>query len=138
LAPLAEDTPLALLEFYGPMFAICGLAGLGASRRTGRFWDAVKAGATIAFVAFVVFDLAVLLRVNLFLDTLSQRSDWQNLMARFRASGFESLRAYANYEYVSGPPVHILVASIIGAVTGLVGGVFGSLSRRKMGRIPQE
>ena len=137
LDPLAEDTPIALLMFYGPMFAIWGLAGFGASRRTGRLWDAVKVGAWVAFVTFVVFDLTVMVRVNLFLDTLTQRSDWQNLMARFQASGFESLRVYANYVYVTGSPFKILVASIIGAGTGLVGGFFGSLGRREVGQIPQ-
>jgi hypothetical protein len=137
LDPLAEDTPIALLVFYGPMFAIWGLAGLGASRRTGRLLDAVKAGATVAFVTFVVFTFAVIVRANLFLDALSRRSDWQNLIERFQASRFESLRMYANYDYVTGAPFKILVASIIGAGTGLVGGFFGTLGRREIGRTPQ-
>src|SRR5215470_13528386 len=130
LNPLAEDTPTALLLFYGPMFAIWGLAGFGASRRTGRLSYAIKVGATVAFVTFVVFDLAVIVRVNLFLDTLTQRADWRNLMERFQASGYESLRVYANYSYVTGAPFKILVASIIGAFAGLVGGLFGSFGRR--------
>ena len=134
--PLAEDSPTALLGFYGPMFAIWGLAGLGASRRTGRLRDAVKVGTAIAFVTFVVFDLAVILRVNLFLDELRQRSDWQGLMERFQASGFQSLRTYANYAYVTGAPFKILVASMIGSLTGLVGGFFGILGRRVTGRMP--
>ena len=36
LDPLAEDTPTALMIFYGPMFAIWGFAGFGASRRTAK------------------------------------------------------------------------------------------------------
>jgi hypothetical protein len=48
--PLAEDTPVALLMFYGPMFASWGLVGFGASRRTGRLRDGVKVGAAVAFV----------------------------------------------------------------------------------------
>ena len=137
LDPLAEDTPIALLAFYGPMFAIWGLAGFVASRCTGRLLDGVKVGATVAFVTFVVYTFAVIVRVNLFLDTMSLRPDWQNLMGRFQASGFESLRVYANYEYVTGSPFKVLVASIIGAATGLVGGFFGILGGREMGRVPQ-
>jgi hypothetical protein len=137
LNPLAEDDLIPLLLFYGPMFALWGLAGFGASRRTGRLRDAIKVGAAVAFVTFVVYTFAVILRVNLFLDAMSQRPDWQNLMVRFQASGFESLRAYANYEYVTGAPFKILIASTIGAGTGSVGGFFGSLGRREMGRIPQ-
>jgi hypothetical protein len=137
LDPLAEDTPIALLAFYGPMFAIWSLAGFGASRRTGRLLDAVKVGATVACVTFVVFDFTAIIRVNLFLDTISQRADWQNLMARFQTSGFDSLRLYANYVYASGAAFKILVASIIGAGTGLIGGFLGLLGRRELGRIPR-
>jgi hypothetical protein len=137
LDPLAEDTPIALLVFYGPMFAIWGLAGFGASRRTGRLLDGVKVGATVAFVTFVVYVLTQFVRVNLFLDTISQRSDWQNLMARFQSSGYESLRWYVNYVGLTGAPFKILAASIIGAGTGLVGGFLGSLGRREPGRIPR-
>lgn len=137
IGPTRRGPPIALMMFYGPMFAIWGLAGFGASRRTGRLLDALKVGAMVAFVTFVVFDLTVMVRVNLFLDSLSQRSDWQNLMARFQTSGFEGLRVYANFVYVTGAPFKILVASIIGASTGLVGGFFGSLGRREVRQIPQ-
>jgi hypothetical protein len=134
LNPLAEDDLIPLLVFYGPMFTVWGLAGFGASRRTGRVLDAMKVGATVAFVTFVIYDFVVIIRVNLFLDTLSQRSDWQNLMERFQASGFKTLRGYANYAYVTGAPLKILVATMIGTGTGLVGGLFGKLGRRGMGR----
>jgi hypothetical protein len=93
--------------------------------------DGISVGATVAFVTFVVFNLAVILRVNLFLDTLRLRPDWQNLVLRFQTSGFDSLRAYANYTYVTGAPFKILVASTIGAGTGLIGGFFGSVGGRQ-------
>lgn len=44
------------------------------------------------------------------------------LITRFQASGFESLRLYANYEYETGAPFKILVASIIGSCIGAIGG----------------
>ena len=137
LDPLAEDTPIALLTFYGPMFAIWGLAGFRASRRTGRLVDGVRVGAIVAFATFVVYVLTQFVRVNLFLDILTHRSDWQNLMARFRDSGYGSLRRYVNYVGLMGAPFKILVASTIGAVTGLVGGAFGSLGRREPKRMPR-
>jgi hypothetical protein len=136
--PLADDTPSALLMFYGPMFTIWGLVGFGVARRTGRVLDAVKVGAMVAFVTFAVYTLAVFLRVNLLLDTLAQRPDWQHMVTvRFPTSGFKSLRAYVNYEGVSGAPFKLLVASIIGTVTGLIGGCFGSLVHHQVGRRPQ-
>ena len=131
LDPVADDTPVALLLFYGPMFVLWGVAGFAASRRSGRVLDGAKVGATVAFVTFVVYVLTQFIRVNLFLDALTQRSDWQNLMARFQSSGYQSLRWYVNYTGLTGAPFKILVASFIGATTGLAGGVVGILWRRE-------
>src|SRR5262249_51963375 len=121
------------------MFTIWGLAGFGAARRSARGLDAVKVRAAGALATLVVYTVAVFLRVNLFLDTLSERSDWRHMVTvRFPASGFRSLRAYVNYEGMTGAPFKLLAASTIGAVIGLIGGCFGSLVRRATGRRPQE
>ena len=127
--PLADDSPVALLSFYGPMFAAWGVAGFLAARRQGRLADGVKAGMWVALVTFVVFWLANLLRVNLFLETVRYRDDWRSLVARFEASGFQSLRAYANYEYLRGAPLKIFVPAMIGAVTGFLGGLLALVKR---------
>lgn len=135
LDPLAEDDLIPLLTFYGPMFAIWGLAAYKASRRTGRLWDAVKVGAVAAFITFAVYTIAVIIRVNVFLDIMSRHPDWQKLMERFQASGFRTLRGFVNFEYAIGAPFKILVASMIGVATGLVGGLLGCLGYRMMGRM---
>jgi hypothetical protein len=41
-----------------------------------------------------------------------------------------------NYVGLKGAPFKILVASTIGAGTGLVGGFFGILGRRELRRMP--
>src|SRR3954471_4184306 len=110
LDPLSDDTLMALLTFYGPMFAIWGIAGYWAARRTGRTLDGVRVGATVAFATFVVYVVTQFVRVNVFLDVLTQRADWQNLMAKFRDSGSGSLRWYVNYVGLTGAPFKILVA----------------------------
>jgi hypothetical protein len=125
LAPLAEDTPLALASFYGSMFVIWGLAGFAAHRRSGRLMQAIKVGAVVAFATFVVFEISIFIRINLFLDAISQREDWQGLLARYKTSGFDSLRAYANYDYAMTAPLKMLTALTMGAVTGLIGGLVG-------------
>ena len=96
IAPLADDTPGALLLFYGPMFAAWAVAGLMSSRRTTRIVEGAKTGALVALVTFLVLTAVVIARVNFLLDITSQRPDWQNLMVRYRSSGFSSLRAYVN------------------------------------------
>jgi hypothetical protein len=65
-----------------------------------------------------------------FLDQIQHRGDWQNLVARFHASDFHSLRAYANYEYISQTPVLLALGAIAGAVSGALGGVVCGVIRR--------
>jgi hypothetical protein len=129
LYPLADDTPAALLAFYGPMFFVWAAAAFVATRRTGNIVTGATTGAVVAFVTFCVYDLLVVLRVNLFLKELTGRADWQNLMSQFRTSGYESLRTFVNVENIKGAPLKIGVASVIGAVMGLIGGTFGRLTR---------
>src|SRR5262245_54208384 len=86
LYPLTEDSPRALLGFSGPMFVVWALASFRAARHSGRLRTGVTTGLLVAFATFLVFDLLVILRVNLFLNELTERADWQNLMQRYRAS----------------------------------------------------
>ncbi len=72
LDPLEDDTPGVLLRFYGPMFFVWALASFRAARRSGRLLSGVTAGMVVAFATFCVFDVLVLLRVNLSLDRESK------------------------------------------------------------------
>ena len=74
--PVADDTPGALLLFYGPMFFLWAFAAFRATRRSGRFVYGVATGMLVAFATFCVFDLIVIARVNLFLSELTGRADW--------------------------------------------------------------
>src|SRR4249919_2646629 len=74
LYPLDDDSPGALLRFYGPMFFVWALASFRASRRSGRLLSGVTTGMVVAFATFGVFDVLVLLRVNLFLNDLTSRA----------------------------------------------------------------
>jgi hypothetical protein len=129
LYPLEDDTPGALPRFYGPMFFVWALASFRATRRTGRLLSGVTTGLTGAFATFCVFDLFILLRVNLFLNELTGRADWQNMMMRFWASDFDSLRLFVNLDYVKGAPLKLGVSCAIGAVMGGIGGFAGRLRR---------
>jgi hypothetical protein len=129
--PLEDDTPGALLRFYGPMFFVWALASFRAARRTGRLLSGVTTGLTVAFATFCVFDLLILLRVNLFLNELTGRADWQNMMMRFRASDFDSLRLFVNLDYVKGAPLKLGVSCAIGAVMGGIGGFVGRLRHER-------
>ena len=100
LYPLADDTPMALLRFYGPMFFVWALASFRAARRSGRLLSGVTTGMIVAFATFMSFDLFILLRVNLFLNELTGRADWQSMMLRFRGSDVDNLRLFVNLDYV--------------------------------------
>lgn len=135
LYPLADDSPGALLRFYGPMFFLWALASFRAARRTGRLLSGVTTGLFVAFATFCAFDLLILVRVNLFLGELTGRADWQNMMLRFRASEFDSLRLFVNLDYVRGAPLKLAVSCAIGVVMGGVGGFLGQLRHRRVRRI---
>lgn len=132
VAPLSDDSIPALLTFYGPMFFSWAFVSFRSARRSGRLWRGVTAGFVVAFGTFCVFYVLNLLRVNLFLADLTGRTDWQNMMQRFRGSGFDSLRVFVNIDYLKGAPFKIGVASVIGAVMGLVGGTIGRLNSARL------
>jgi hypothetical protein len=130
LSPLADDSPGALLRFYGPMFLLWGVAAFRATRRSGRFLSGVTTGLCVAFATFCVFDALVLLRVNLFLGELTGRDDWQSMLRRFHTSSFESLRLFINLDYIKDAPLKIATASAIGGIMGIIGGFVGRLPNR--------
>jgi hypothetical protein len=125
--PLSEDSIPALLRFYGPMFFSWACVSFRSARRSGRLSTGVTNGFVVAFGTFFIFHVLNLLRVNLFLADLTGRADWQNMMQRFRASEVDSLRLFVNVDYLKGAPFKVGVASVIGALVGLIGGTFGRL-----------
>ena len=130
LNPL-DDSVAGMLIVYGPMFTSWAAAGFIAARRTGRLTDALAAGAIFAFSTFMVFWLANIVRVNLFLDSLRDWPGWQQTMvARYRESGIDSFRAFVNYEYLRDAPLKIAVPTAIGTVLASLGGLVAALGRR--------
>jgi hypothetical protein len=133
--PLDDDSLGALLRFYGPMFLVWILVAYRSARADGRLSSGVAAGLAVAFATFCVFVVLNLLRVNLFLNELTGRADWQNMMLRFRTSGYESLRLFVNLDYVKGTPFKIGVFTAIGGVMGILGGTAGRLTGGRQ-RVP--
>lgn len=129
VAPLAEDTGLAVGAMFGLVFLALAVPGFAARRRGGRFSDALEAGATAGAITFALFLLLGILRVNLFLDTIRDRSDWQNLVTDYARSDFQTLRAYANYVYARQIVVFPVLGVVAGAISGSLGGLLASIVR---------
>jgi hypothetical protein len=129
--PLGDDSAAALLRVYGPMFLALIAIATRESRRTGRLRSGVIAGITAALATFGVFVVLNFVRVNVFLGQLTGRDDWQNLLARFRVSGFASLRLFVNVDYLRGTPFLIAFALAVGLAIGVLGGAAGWLMRHK-------
>jgi hypothetical protein len=127
-SPLAEDTVLRLIGFYGPMFAMWGAASFVVSRRSGKFIDAIKTGVMVGAVTIAIFHVSGMLRINVFLSAIVQRPDWPGLVWSFPDSGFESLRVYANYTYAKELVPRLVAGASIGTVTGALGGLMYKLS----------
>jgi hypothetical protein len=126
VSPLADDTPATTGTMFGAVLLGLAVPGFAARRRGGCFADALRAGAVAGAIAFGLFHLFGILRVNLFLDVIRERSDWQNLVADYARSGFTSLRAYANYVYARGILVFPLIGIVAGAVSGSLGGLIAT------------
>jgi hypothetical protein len=131
LDPLADDTPAALLRFYGPMFFVWALASFRAVRHTGRLISGVVTGLSVAFGTFLIFELLIFVRLNLFLNELTGRADWKDLVTRSLAANGDGLRSFVNLDYVRGAPLKAVVSCVIGAIMGSVGGLLGHLTRRR-------
>jgi hypothetical protein len=123
--PLLDDNAGTLLAFYGPMFVVWALAAFAAARSTGRVAAGISTGALVAFATFCVFDVIVIVRVNVFLNDLTGRADWQNMLVRFQNSGSDNLRAFITLYYLEATPLKIAAASCIGALMGMIGGIAG-------------
>jgi hypothetical protein len=52
-----------------------------------------------------------------------------NLLSRFHASGYQSLRVYANYEYLRQSPLLLAFGAVAGGVCGAVGGLVSGICR---------
>lgn len=132
--PLAEDTPGAMIGIVGTMLVSWTLASMAAALPSRRFTHALVAGVTAGVATMAVVDVTSILRVNLFLDEIRHRDDWVNLMARFEASGVQSLRVYANWEYVRGTPIVLALGAVAGGVCGALAGVMNGISRAPLAR----
>ena len=130
IEPLTDDTAGRMLPLLGVLLFVWLLIGFRAARRTQRFRDGLIAGVAVGTATMAVFHLAAIVRVNLFLEHIRYRDDWQNLVARFQASDFTSLRAYANYTYISGTPNALALGALAGAVSGALGGAVSGLLRK--------
>jgi hypothetical protein len=132
--PLAEDTPGVMIGIVGTILVSWTLASMAAALPSRRFTHALVAGIIAGVATMAVIDLTSILRVNLFLDEIRHRDDWVNLMARFEASGVQSLRVYANWEYVRGTPIVLALGAVAGSVCGAVAGVMNRIGGAPLAR----
>jgi hypothetical protein len=136
--PLSDDSVTALLLFYGPMFVLFGATGLVAYRRTGRLLEALKEGAVVGAATLAVFEVGALLRVNLFLEAIRHRADWERLTSEFHRSGTDNLRAYVNASYLKQAPLKIFAGTVLGTTFATLGGLLGKLGPARKPGLPSE
>ena len=122
--PLADDDATMILAWVALVLVLWSVATVAVTWRTRRASDVIKVGAILGIAALAVYELAAIVRVNVFLDTIQHRDDWRNLLSRYDQSGVHSLRMYANYEYaVMMTPILLAVGAIAGSISGAMGAV---------------
>ena len=127
--PLADDDAATMLAWLVALLAMWSVAVAIVARRSRRLAHAVLLGAVVGAATMLVFDAAAIVRINVFLDAIRHRADWQNLLVRYQQSGFQSLRAYANYEYAALTPTVVALGTMAGAISGMVAGLVNSVRR---------
>jgi hypothetical protein len=127
MAPLAEDTAFATMLALGALLLLWVMATSAAGQRSRGLRDTITAGVLMGVATLAVFHLAGIIRVNVFMEQIRDRDDWQNLVARFRASNFHDLRAYATYEYIKMTPMLLAFGAIAGGISGALSGVIRNL-----------
>ena len=123
-----------MLGIVGILLVSWTLASRAAALPSRRFRHALIAGIIAGVATMAVIDVTSILRVNLFLDEIRHRDDWTNLMARFEESGVQSLRVYANWEYVRATPIVLAFGAAAGGVCGAVAGVINQISTAPLTR----
>lgn len=129
IEPLSDDSAGGMLVIVSTLLGLWTAASYLAARRSDRFQDAVMAGLLVGLATSAVLHVTAIVRVNVFLDQIQYRNDWTNLVTRFRASDFHSLRAYANYEYLTGTWLLLSMGAAAGSICGLVSGAIHKVRR---------
>jgi hypothetical protein len=133
--PLSDDSAGIMMGILATLLMLWTLASVAAGLPSRRFRHALVAGVLAGIATMAVIDLTSILRVNIFLDQIRYRDDWINLVARFEASGSQSLRAYANWEYVRGTPFVLGLGAIAGGISGAIAGVINGMSGTPLARV---
>jgi hypothetical protein len=118
------------------MFFTWAFASFRAARRHGKLLSGVATGLIVASATISVFAVLNLVRFHVFLSDLTGRADWQGMMARFRASDYDSLRTFVTLESIKMAPLMIGIGSVIGTVMGVVGGLLGLWSLERRPQLP--
>jgi hypothetical protein len=128
--PLADDDAASMLIGLSSLMAVWMVAATATAWRTRRVVHALTAGVLVGAATMFVLHVAAITRVVVFVDTIQTRDDWRNLVGRYHASGFSTLRGYAVYEYVRQTPIIVAIGAVGGAVCGTFGGAIARLRPR--------
>ena len=113
------------LVLYLALFALFGIGGLIASRRTQPARTGAIGGAVSALIIVGMILLTFVVVDNVFLDIVSQQIDKIN--AFHNQSTYTNMRDYINGSLVAGLSFGLIGAVVFGGLFGLMGGAARSL-----------
>jgi len=125
-----DDDPeylVQLLVAYVLLFIALMAIGAHARRRSDSPYAGLKAGAAAGFVIASMVTLTYLLINNAFFPIVSQQHDKR---VAFAASGWSSMRAFINFQTLSGLVVVVPMATAVGAGLGFLGSILLARLRR--------
>jgi hypothetical protein len=126
----SDDDPEYLVQILAAYLLLAVafvVIGVRARRRLDTDWAGALGGAAAGLVIAIGVLVATLVIDNAWLALVSQQHDKR---VAFAGSGWTSMRAYLNVRTLFGAVFVLPVATIVGGVLGLVGGLIGGRRRR--------
>jgi len=118
----SDDDPEYLVQLAAAYLIVTALLiaiGARGRRRSDRPWAGAKAGGVAGLVMILVVLVTIIVVDNAFFSIVSQQHDKR--MA-FAASGWSSMRAFVNFQILTGALVMTPVATVVGGLLGSLGG----------------
>lgn len=129
VAPHAFPDDRTTIPFaWGLIAFVLLLSGYRASRRSRTLTAAIRAGAAVSVIGFIIAMVTFLVIDNIFLNIVSQQSDkiWN-----FQHSTFPTMQAMINHDLFFGLLIGIPMSAVFGGICGAAGSFFASISQNR-------
>jgi hypothetical protein len=120
-----EQNAWFAVAIFGTFFSLLVVAGFIGTRRKNRLWLGVLTSVWSALIASLIWFILLLAIYYAFLDTTYEARflETDQVIADFKRSGMQDLRAFILQDYLGGGFFHSLLGPILAFPLGALGGL---------------